>query len=501
MIDVRRMQPRSISTDILIIGAGPAGAAAACALVSWGHRVVLVDRPGGDSGRLAESIPPSARKLLTILGLAEAVDRAGFVPWRGNTVWWAGSGPRVESFAAGEAGYQVIRRDFDRCLRDAASAAGAVVLTGAIREVHVDPEVRAAVDVHGAAVDVTARFVLDASGRAGVLARRGWRVADPSHHTVALAGVWQSAGGWPGVDNTHTLVASYADGWAWSVPVAPSIRHITVMVDPERTGLARGASSRDVYLGELEKVTPLGALVSGAELVEGPWGADASLYSARQYAGSGWLLLGDAGTAIDPLSSFGVKKALASAWLGAVAVHTALINPAMSADAFAFFDRRERTMYTAARRQAADYAASAAADTAHAYWLVRAGVSNGAAEDEGEPDAALLRRDPAVLAAFDDLKRRASIRLRLDDDARIAPAAAVRGHEIIHDDHLFGPAIPDGLRFLRGVDLVHLVREAGRHDDAGALYAACAAARPAMTLPDFFGALSWLVAIGVLRHG
>ena len=63
----------------------------------------------------------------------------------------------------------------------------------------------------------------------------------------------------------------------------------------------------------------------------------------RRYAGPRFLLAGDAGSFIDPLSSFGVKKALASAWLGAIVVHTRLAHAdreTLASDFFSDWERR-----------------------------------------------------------------------------------------------------------------------------------------------------------------
>jgi hypothetical protein len=54
-------------------------------------------------------------------------------------------------------------------------------------------------------------------------------------------------------DDSHTLIESYGDGWMWSVPSAPGLRHIAAMVDPQRSELARGGSSADVYRAEIAK--------------------------------------------------------------------------------------------------------------------------------------------------------------------------------------------------------------------------------------------------------
>ena len=490
-------------TDVLVVGAGPAGASAARLLAAWGHDVVVIDKPGGEAARLAESIPPSADKILRAIGAIDAVRAAGFLPWRGNTVWWADEQARVETFPADSLGHQVVRREFDRVVRTLALGAGARIEEGRVSEVRLsespDGESSVVVEQADGVTEFRSRLVIDASGRAGVVARNGFRVLDLSRRTVALAGSWRTPDRWAIDDPSHTLVASYAGGWAWSVPVDAVTRQFTVMVDPARSDLAKGAASRDVYLLEIAKVVPFRPLMKRARLVDGPWGADASEYSASRYSGPGFLLAGDAGSAINPLSSFGVKKAMASGWLAAIAAHTALERPAMAGEAFAFFDRRERAVVTVAAQHASQFAIEAAARTNHPFWLARA-VAADSTVGEVEPDVEALARDPRVLAAFADLRASASVRLSNGPNARIEPRAAVRGREIVMDDHLIHESWPDGLRFLRGIDLVALVRLAPGHSGVGELFEAVRLTSPEIDLPNFLGALSVLLANGSLRR-
>jgi len=494
----------SDAVDVLIIGAGPTGAAAARLLTAWGHDVLVIDRPGGDAGRLAESIPPSADKILRTIGALDGVRAAGFLPWRGNTVWWANQPPRIETFPAEAVGYQVVRREFDRVLRTLAASAGTRIEEGRVVDVRLTQTLDASSSItiehgSGGVRDVHVRIVIDASGRAGAIARHGLRILDATRRTVALAASWQHRDRWAIEDDSHTMVASYPGGWAWSVPIDSVARQFTVMVDPGRSELAKGAPSKDIYLNELAKVAPFVPLLAGAELLDTPWGADASEYTASRYAGPGFLLVGDAGSAINPLSSFGVKKAMASGWLAAIAAHTALTNAAMAERAFAFFDRRERAVAGAAAQQAARFAAEAATETNHPFWLARSARADDSV-DELDPDVDALARDPRVLAAFADLKTRTTIRLVAGPTARVEPRSAVRGREIVMDDHLVNESWPDGLRYLRGVDLVAMMTHAPRHREVGPLFEALQSSSPGLELPNFLGALSVLLANGSLRY-
>ncbi|MGH3923220.1 MAG: FAD-dependent oxidoreductase, partial [Pseudonocardiaceae bacterium] len=73
----------SEQADVVVIGAGPAGATAALTLARRGARVLLAERPERPERqriRLGEGLPPAARPLLTSLGLWEQFRAAGHLP-------------------------------------------------------------------------------------------------------------------------------------------------------------------------------------------------------------------------------------------------------------------------------------------------------------------------------------------------------------------------------------------------------------------------------------
>ena len=199
--------------DAAIIGGGPAGSSVARLLARWGHSVLLITKAEPDGPTLAESLPPSCRKLFDVLGTLDAVDQAGFYRTRGNTVWWGEADKRSENFADGVTGYQIVRRDFDQLLLKLAESGGAHVQRNS-RVRHAKPPSSSDAmvgqveyeDAEGGRVVVSARFMLDCSGRAGVIARQCFRRHERAHATVALVGVWQRAGGWGLEDETHTFV-------------------------------------------------------------------------------------------------------------------------------------------------------------------------------------------------------------------------------------------------------------------------------------------------------
>ncbi len=317
--------------DAVAIGGGPAGSTVAHLLARWGHSVAMIHRSARPELDLAESLPPSCRRLLGQLGLLESVDAAGFMRTYGNTVWWGAAEGRSEAFPDGGFGYQVRRSDLERVLSQAAETSGAVVFRDwSVRTVELgSPATVTCESTDGSPRDVRATVTLDCTGRAGVIATKGLRVPHRHQSAVGIVGVWRREGGWGLADESHTLVETYGDGWAWSVPVSATDRHVTVMVNPLVTRLERGSRLTAAYDAEIRKTQHVAELVSRATLLGPIWSCDASLYTAKRFAGPGFLLVGDAGSFIEPLSSFGVKKALASAWLAAVVVHTCLTKPEM----------------------------------------------------------------------------------------------------------------------------------------------------------------------------
>ena len=489
--------------EVAVIGGGPAGAAVARLLSLWGRDVVLVTAPSDPVRDLAVSLPPSVAKLLAEIEVLDVVDAAGFIRSTGNTVWWGDKEPRSRAFADGTAGYQVRHGDFDRVLLAAAAAAGATVIRDAtVRNADVESEpARLSGDVDGAPFEVTTAMVLDASGRQGVVAKaRGLRV-EADARTIALVGTWRRDGGWEVPDDSHTLVESFTDGWAWSVPVEPGLRYFTCMLDP-RVSEAASGDLGERYMASLGRAAAFGRLLQGAVMDGEPWGCDASGYHAESVTGDRFLLVGDAASSIDPLSSFGVKKALGSAWLAAVVANTVLGEAALDdvplADAArTIFEGHERRVYETFQRQAAGFFDQVAADEDHAFWTGRAQRHE---EFPGEPDIARFRDDPDVLAAFEALKASPSIRLVVTPQTEVIQSAVIGDRKIVLEDHLATPSLPEGLRFLRGVDVRRVVDLAGEHDQVPDLFESYNRACPPVPLPDFLGALSVLLAKDVLRN-
>ena len=199
---------------------------------------------------------------------------------------------------------------------------------------------------------------------------------------------------------------------------------------------------------------------------------------------------------------------MASAWLAAVVVHTSLTNSALAAVALDLFNRRERDIHAAAVRQSAQFFADAATRHHHPFWTGRATLDDMDETGDGsdtapEIDIDVLRHDPAVLAAFDTLRRGSGIRLRRGDLLRVEARPALTVREVVMEDRLILPDWPPtgrGVRFLRDIDLVQLVELAPAYQQVPDLFEGYNRRCAPVSLPDFLGALAVLLAKGALRN-
>jgi len=498
--------------DVVVLGSGPAGCAAATLLARRSHRVTLISPGDPTAGSLAVSIPPSARRVLGEIGALDAVEAARLFPNHGNSVLWAGGEARSESFERSAAGFHTDRAGLESVLVGVAEEAGVTLMRGySAREAHeVDGGWHVRCQGQDGERTLETPWLIDATGRHGLIARREGREVDRSTTTLAVVRRWAREGGWPEADRHLTFIESYDQGWAWSVPLGEGLRCYTVMIDHRGEGLG-GDELSAVLDRELDRTEHLGRSREGARPVGEAWACPASLYRAHRYARQGLVLAGDAGSFIDPLSSFGVKKALSSGWLAGIVVNTALIDPDMASAAVDFFDAREAEVYQRYRSASEPFFASAAEAYGTPYWIERARAARRAGKPGGSADTSPERNatlDPLlaeipetdVRAAFDTLRSREWLDAIRGSSLHVFEGPGIAGHRIVMEQRLATERWPSGMRYIRGVDLLRLVEQATTHRTVPDAWSAYNAAGPAATLPDYLTALSTAFAAGLLEH-
>ena len=119
------------TTDVLIVGAGPAGSVAAGFLRQQGRRVLVLEREQFPRFSIGESLLPQSMEYIEAAGMLRDVVEAGFQYKNGAAFAWGDKYTDFDfrdKFSDGWATtYQVQRATFDKVLADAAARMGAEI--------------------------------------------------------------------------------------------------------------------------------------------------------------------------------------------------------------------------------------------------------------------------------------------------------------------------------------------------------------------------------------
>ena len=330
-----------VSSDVVVIGGGPAGSTAATMLASQGLNVLLLERERFPRDHVGESMLPASIPVLQELGVLERMEEAGFLPKYGATmVWGTDESPWSWYFEETNTkyphSYQVWRPQFDQILLDNSRCHGVDVREGhRVTEVVFDSGRASRVKYQGqdgVSHEIEAGFVVDASGQGGVLASSlGLRQWDPFFRNLAVYGYYTGAKRLPGRDETNIFIEAHPRGWLWNIPLHTGWASVGAVVDSEsgQEGVGR-YGLRDFLHAQLSAAPHMAEMLEEAELVSGPFIVKDWSYVCERLVGDGYVLAGDAACFVDPLFSSGVHLALMSGILAAAYVTTALKDPELA---------------------------------------------------------------------------------------------------------------------------------------------------------------------------
>ena len=286
--------------DVAIVGAGPAGSWAAYRLAQRGARVTLVDgshpreKPcgGGVTGRALELVH-GAIDLAQIS--AVDIESATFVDGdRSATMRLGDRGPNRCELAV------VARRDFDGALLAAAKGAGAAVIETRATGVERSNGGWAIATKDG---PVTCNWLLGADGANSLVRRRVFRPFRRADLSIATGYFVHGAS-----SRDITVVFEHDPaGYLWSFP-----RHDHLAVG---VGAQADESSSAALLALAAAWIERNVREKGVRLERYSWpipSLGVRALEAEQPAGDNWMLLGDAGGLVDPITREGIFFALAS---------------------------------------------------------------------------------------------------------------------------------------------------------------------------------------------
>ncbi len=301
-----------VTSDVLVIGGGPAGTAAAITCARAGLSVSLIEGREFPRHRPGETLHPGIEPLLERLGVAGAVRSSGFLRHAG--IWLLQSG-RAEFQPYGAdangpwLGFQAPRGELDAILLAAARSQGVVVHQPhrALRVILLDHRVAGAETTAG---PIRSAFTIDASGSPSWLARRlNLHISRTGRRLIARYGYMR------GECRTRDDAPCFEylpDGWVWTARVRPSLYHWTRL---STTGRHPRHGWSPPEFADLQPAAPVR-------------GADVSWTTVDACAGPGYYLAGDAAALTDPSSSKGVLHSLMSGMLAADQIARCLLQNA-----------------------------------------------------------------------------------------------------------------------------------------------------------------------------
>lgn len=333
--------------EVLVIGAGPAGATVALQLARRGVDVLMLERAHFPRDKpCGECVNPGAVVELRRLGLADQLrERLSPAPLRG----WRVEAPDGAAFSSEFGsdsegspleGWAVRRREFDAALLDEAERLGARCRFG----YRVYDVIRDGGRVTGLLArdgtttrEIRGRFVVGAGGLRSVLRRRLSMGAGGGRlRKIALVGHLTGGNGNTGVGELRVR-----SGRTCGYARLGSGANVTLVV-PEHEARGVAGRPREFLLGALHEFPEVGTRAKhwGIEdpvMVTGPF----DLPTERLWV-PGAVLVGDAAGYYDPFTGQGIHQALWTGRRAAEAIVQALGDPRGAVTALNRYERRVR---------------------------------------------------------------------------------------------------------------------------------------------------------------
>lgn len=324
--------------DVAIIGGALSGAATATLLLRQnpGIRVLIIEKSTRLARRVGEAtVEVSAYFMGRVLGLTQYLNESHLVK-QGLRFWFAND--KVQSLEeASELGakyqvrlpsYQLDRAVFDEEVLRRAVAAGAEILRPAnVTNVQLSPGGEQTLTVRTADTTQTirARWVVDASGVAALLARKeGWWQSNTAHPTAAAWSRWKGVKDWDGLElaKKYPQWASAVYGirgtatnhvigdgwWSWWIPLKGGDMSVGIVFDQRLVDWPQDGGKLGERIKNFLMQHPVGReMLADAQFNEEDvhWRKNLAYYSTT-FAGDGFVLVGDAAAFMDPFYSPGM---------------------------------------------------------------------------------------------------------------------------------------------------------------------------------------------------
>ena len=318
-------------SDIVIVGGGPGGAAAAISLLTYtGFSVTIVEKSALDQIRVGEHVSPAICDQLDYLNLKPTDFEPGtFSQSFGITSFWGSDQPysRDSIFTSEESTYQLDREKFDLKLLEEVSERGGIVLpkTQCIEMVkRPDGWSLSLKHQKEGTIKVECRFLIDATGRQASISRR---LGIASHRQDELMGVgaFLSHDGSQPMQKQQLIEATEL-GWWYGAVLSETITAIVLFSDAQLIADFHLHKQHNwtLQLQKSKRILPW-VQQAGQLTMNDLWVRNAFSHILYGEQPDHYVAIGDAVCAFDPISSMGIGFAISSAF-NAVRAVTRFLN-------------------------------------------------------------------------------------------------------------------------------------------------------------------------------
>lgn len=336
--------------DVLVIGGGPAGCAAAITLSERGLRVALCDR-ARPTYRYGEALAPAGATLLRRLGAWDRFRSGPHAPCYAYHALWGTTVPTRFDLLRSPGGpaWMIDRPSLVGALRERAASLGVTLLPRAGKATVAREATIWRVELEAERTSLLARWIIDASGRSGIVARKtGGRQAVSGKQVALIATLARGCESC----SAPVLVEAVADGWWYSAMTPSGNVVLTYFTDRDLVDM-RSAHETPGFLALLSQARATAERVAGIDsAMVGPVRVAAAHDSAiNPVWGEGWVAAGDAALAYDPLSGHGITASLASGRDAGLAIAATLAGDTAALPKYAELLSRVHRQYRLRRLQ------------------------------------------------------------------------------------------------------------------------------------------------------